>query len=264
MKTQFQRNKTFNLLSEDQKKAALESGLGPEVLHDGLRFAIPIWWVFQDQTGALGLRSGSTFLVDPSPGSLPVRAVISAASRSLQYRLLDDLLRGAGVLAITAAHVFRGYCEAKGQAQAIVCQLGNALFDPEAHLIACNDGSAAILCSNRRTKNLTLGTRFGGRLSTQIGPWARRPSQSEVNRSIDNPLIKSAPGFLSCQWVAHPLLSAEAVPETSKCPAGTPGGRDPSTVGVEVADPTYSSSSSASDKRTKENPDRGSVITASC
>src|SRR5260370_1026690 len=111
MEPRFAATAFFNSLSENDKKAVLESGLGPEILHDGLRFAIPIWWVFQDQAGAYGLRNGSAFLVD----------------------------LGQGVLAITAAHVFREYCEAKRTAQAIGCQLGNALFDPEAQLFECND-----------------------------------------------------------------------------------------------------------------------------
>jgi hypothetical protein len=101
----------FNSLPDEQKKAVLESGLGPEILEDGLRFAMPIWWVFQDQNGEANLRSGSASLVD----------------------------RGSGILAITAEHVFRGYCEAKDTAQWIVCHLGGALFDPDANLIACND-----------------------------------------------------------------------------------------------------------------------------
>lgn len=101
----------FNSLSESEKKAVLENGLGPEILNDGLRFAIPIWWVFQDQVGAFGLRNGTAFLVE----------------------------LGRGVLAISAAHVFREYCETKRAAQASGCQLGNALFDPQSHLIDCND-----------------------------------------------------------------------------------------------------------------------------
>jgi hypothetical protein len=48
---------------------------------------------------------------------------------------------------LIAATVFRyhrcprltGYCDSKRTANAIVCQLGNALFDPEVHLIDCND-----------------------------------------------------------------------------------------------------------------------------
>jgi len=111
MTSRFAATEFFNSVSENQKKAILESGLGPEILHDGLRFAMPIWWVFQDQAGAYGLRNGSAFLVD----------------------------LGHGVLAITAGHVFREYCEAKRTAQAIGCQLGNGLFDPEAHLLDCND-----------------------------------------------------------------------------------------------------------------------------
>jgi hypothetical protein len=111
MGSQFSPTEYFNSLSESEKKAVLQNGLGLEILHDGLRFAIPVWWIFQDQSGAYGLRNGSAFLTD----------------------------LGHGVLAVTASHVFREYCEAKRTAQAIGCELGNALFDPEAHLLDCND-----------------------------------------------------------------------------------------------------------------------------
>jgi hypothetical protein len=111
MNSQFSRTAYFNSLSEREKKTVLESGLGPEILHDGLRFAIPIWWVYQDTAGVFGLRNGSAFLVE----------------------------LGQGILAVTAAHVFREYCHNRRTAQAIGCQLGNALFDPKANLIDCND-----------------------------------------------------------------------------------------------------------------------------
>ena len=109
--TKFSPTSYFNSLPESVKKTILEGGLGPEILHDGLRFAIPIWWVFRDKTGSFGLRNGSAFLIE----------------------------LGQGVLAITAAHVFREYCENRRTAQAIVCQIGNALFDPASRLIECND-----------------------------------------------------------------------------------------------------------------------------
>ncbi len=103
MNAEFAPTSYFNSLTEDEKKAVLESGVGQEVLHDGLRFAIPIWWVYQDTTDAFGLRNGSAFLIE----------------------------LGQGVIAVTAAHVFGEYCDNKRQARAAVCQLGNALFDPE-------------------------------------------------------------------------------------------------------------------------------------
>jgi hypothetical protein len=99
------------LLPESEKKATLKAGLGQKILHSGLKFAIPIWWVFQDQAGAFGLRNGTSFLID----------------------------LGQGVVAVTAAHVFREYCENRRRSQAIACQLGNALFDPKAHQIDCDD-----------------------------------------------------------------------------------------------------------------------------
>jgi hypothetical protein len=44
---------------------------------------------------------------------------------------------GQGIFAITAVHVFTEYLEAKKRTGAIGCQLGNALFEPEARLISC-------------------------------------------------------------------------------------------------------------------------------
>jgi hypothetical protein len=68
MESRFAATEFFNSPSENDKKAVLESGLGPEVLYDGPRFAIPIWWLFRDQTGAYGLRNGSAFLIDRGHG----------------------------------------------------------------------------------------------------------------------------------------------------------------------------------------------------
>jgi hypothetical protein len=110
MKSRFSATEFFNSVPDDQKKAILESGLGPEILYDGLQFAIPIWWVFVDQDGP-HLQNGTAFLID----------------------------HGQGFLAVTAAHVVRAYRVARGTTQAIACQLGNALFEPEANLIDCND-----------------------------------------------------------------------------------------------------------------------------
>jgi len=39
MDTTFSPTAYFNSLSESEKKAVLGYGLGPEILHDGLRFA---------------------------------------------------------------------------------------------------------------------------------------------------------------------------------------------------------------------------------
>ncbi len=81
--------------------------MGSRIIHSGLEFAVPLWWLFQDHEEKLGLRNGSAFLVD----------------------------YGSGIFAITAAHVFKEYCETN----AIGCQLGCVLFDPEAQLISCRD-----------------------------------------------------------------------------------------------------------------------------
>jgi hypothetical protein len=68
-----------------------------------------LWWLFESQEAGLQLRNGSAFLID----------------------------FGHGIFAVTAAHVFAEYLEAKKSTRAIGCQLGNALFEPEERLIGC-------------------------------------------------------------------------------------------------------------------------------
>lgn len=101
----------FNALTEEKKKEILSGGLGVDLLHSGLDFAVPLWWLFERQKGGLRLRNGSAFLAD----------------------------YGHGIFAVTAAHVFAEYLEAKRTARAIGCQLGNALFEPEARLVNSRD-----------------------------------------------------------------------------------------------------------------------------
>jgi len=103
--------KCFNALSEEEKKRVLSDGLGVSLLHNGLAFAMPLWWVFKNHETGIELRNGSAFLVD----------------------------FGHGIFAVTAAHVFREYLEAKKTAGEIGCQLGSAQFDPEARLICSRD-----------------------------------------------------------------------------------------------------------------------------
>ncbi len=104
-------NEQFNAFSEEDKKRVLSDGWGSRINHSGLQFAVPLWRVFQDDEEKLGLRNGSAFLVD----------------------------YGSGIFAVTAAHVFEGYCQTKKIARAICCQLGCVPFDPEAQLISCRD-----------------------------------------------------------------------------------------------------------------------------
>jgi hypothetical protein len=98
-------------MSGDDKKRALLSGFGLNLCHSGLEFAVPFWWVSKDQQHNLVLRNGSAFLVD----------------------------YGCGIFAVTAAHVFAEYCEAKRTARGIACQLGHAHFHPEIRLISCRN-----------------------------------------------------------------------------------------------------------------------------
>jgi hypothetical protein len=80
--------KHFNGLPEQEKKRVLSGGLGIDLLHSGLSFAVPLWWLFENQHKDLQSRNGSAFLAD----------------------------FGQGIFAITAAHVFTEYLEAKTRA----------------------------------------------------------------------------------------------------------------------------------------------------
>jgi hypothetical protein len=104
-------NETFNAMSDERRSQVLLSGFGMNLLHSGLEFAVPLWWVGEDQTNGLTLRNGSAFLVN----------------------------RGHGTFAVTAAHVLAAYILAKGAARNVVCQLGSLEFDPEARLISRQD-----------------------------------------------------------------------------------------------------------------------------
>lgn len=67
--------------------------------------------MFNTKEGDLRLRNGSASLVD----------------------------FGAGIFVVTAAHVFKEYLQAKEVADGLVCQLGNALFEPDRQCIDCRD-----------------------------------------------------------------------------------------------------------------------------
>ncbi len=111
MSHELRRTESFNSLSEEDKKRTV-AGLGPQLLHSGLEFAIPLWWGYgHPETGRGPLCNGSAFLVD----------------------------LGRGVFAVTAAHVYRAYLADKEGATSIVCQLGNALIVPEDQLVSCRD-----------------------------------------------------------------------------------------------------------------------------
>lgn len=98
-------------MPDEQRRQVLLGHFGMDLLHSGLEFAVPLWWVFEDQTNGLTLRNGSAFLVN----------------------------RGHGIFAVTAAHVLAEYIVAKGAARNIVCQLGSLEFEPEARLISRQD-----------------------------------------------------------------------------------------------------------------------------
>lgn len=100
----------FNSLSLEHKREVMAGGVGLRLLEEGFSYVVPIFWVGVDEEAGTKLTSGSAFLLD----------------------------RGLGVFAVTAAHVFTAYCEAKRTTKEVVCQIGNMLFDPEAHLIDCH------------------------------------------------------------------------------------------------------------------------------
>ena len=101
----------FNSLPLERKKEVMAGGLGVRLLEEGLSYVMPIFWLSVDEDAGAKLTNGSAFLVDC----------------------------GQGVFAVTAAHVFEAYCEAKRNTKEVACQIGDMLFEPEAHLIDCDD-----------------------------------------------------------------------------------------------------------------------------
>jgi len=101
----------FNSLPMEGKKEVLARGLGARLLEEGLPYVMPMFWLGVDDKPGAKLTNGSAFLVDC----------------------------GQGVFAVTAAHVFTAYYEAKRSRKEVVCQIGGMLFEPEAHLIDCDD-----------------------------------------------------------------------------------------------------------------------------
>jgi hypothetical protein len=100
----------FNSLPVERKKEVMADGLGVRLLDEGLLTVMPIFWLGVDEEAGGKLTNGTVFLVDC----------------------------GQGVFAVTAAHVYTAYCEAKHSRKEVACQIGDMLFDPEAHLIDCD------------------------------------------------------------------------------------------------------------------------------
>jgi hypothetical protein len=100
----------FNTLPAERKKQVLAEGLGARLLHEGLNYAVPLYWVSLDQQDVAELHNGTAFLIDC----------------------------GHGTFAVTACHVYDSYRAAKRNSKDVVCQIGDLLFDPEARLIDCD------------------------------------------------------------------------------------------------------------------------------
>lgn len=100
----------FNGLPTERKKEVMAGGLGGRLLAEGLPYVMPIFWLGIDDEARAKLSNGTAFLVDC----------------------------GQGVFAVTAGHVYTAYCEAKRSTKAVLCQIGDLLFDPEAHLLDCD------------------------------------------------------------------------------------------------------------------------------
>lgn len=64
----------FNALSEQEKKQVFSEGLGSNLLHSGLEFIMPLWWLFESPDDGLAVRNGSAFLADFGRGQLAVSA----------------------------------------------------------------------------------------------------------------------------------------------------------------------------------------------
>jgi hypothetical protein len=133
----------FNNLSMERKKEVMAGGLGARLLEEGLPYVTPIFWLGVDEEAGAKLTNGSAFLVDC----------------------------GQGVFAVTAAHVFMAYREAKRSTKEVVCQIGDMLFEPEAHLIDCDDREGGSDIATFRLSPDDLGKINKPILRSKLGEW---------------------------------------------------------------------------------------------
>jgi hypothetical protein len=138
----------FNSLTLERKKEVMAGGLGVRLLDEGLLYVMPIFWVGVDEEAGARLTNGTPFLVDC----------------------------GQGVFAVTAAHVYTAYCEAKRCTKEVVCQLGDMLFDPEAQLINCDDREGGSDIATFRLTPEDVAKINKPVLGSKPGEWPPRPA----------------------------------------------------------------------------------------
>lgn len=178
----FAPNDFFNAMSDEQRKQVLSSGFGTDLLRSGLEFAVPLWWLLQDQADALKLRNGSAFLVN----------------------------RGRGIFAVTAAHVLAEYIVAKSDAKNIVCQLGSIEFDPMARLISRNDNLDIATFRVTKSEAVNIGKAIvisepsiWEPLSPAIGDFALIAGFPALARGLN-----SAGDFVTAPYFAMPSITS--------------------------------------------------------
>lgn len=96
-------------ISIDEAKRLMAGNYGRELLRTIASYVAPIFWIAPSSDGPTIVANGTVFFLDT----------------------------GTQILAVTANHVFEGYCRAKSQGQ-VRCQILNLDFDPEARLIDQN------------------------------------------------------------------------------------------------------------------------------
>jgi hypothetical protein len=138
----------FNSLPVERKKEVMAGGLGVRLLEEGLSYVMPIFWLGVDEEAGTKLTNGTAFLIDC----------------------------GQGVFAVTAAHVHTAYRDGKRGATDVACQIGDMLFDPEAHLIDCDvrDGGCDIATFRLSPEDVAKINKPV--LRSRPGEWPPRPA----------------------------------------------------------------------------------------
>jgi hypothetical protein len=138
----------FNSLPVERKKEVMAGGLGVRLLEEGLPFVMPIFWLGVDEEAVAKLTNGTAFLVDCDQG----------------------------VFAVTAAHVYTAYRDAKRRTKEVACQLGDMLFDPAAQLISCDDREGGSDIATFRLAPEDVAKINKPVLRSKPGEWPPRPA----------------------------------------------------------------------------------------
>ncbi len=106
-------------MSPEQRIVTLKAGFGEWKMHQGARYIAPFWWVEPRQSRVLHTPPG-----------------IRVHNGTAFFAKI-----GEQIFCITAAHVYRGYLDAKAAYPSLKCQLGDGgtIFDPESALYSIGE-----------------------------------------------------------------------------------------------------------------------------